>query len=79
MICNHKNEMVKKFAAHPLTLLSSMPNAMRETLHDMQGGKMHERVIDFIELQFVAEFFEYDEILKRFEGKKQVWAQLFQQ
>jgi hypothetical protein len=40
---------------------------------------MIERIIDLIELQFAAGFFEYDETLKRFEGKKQVRAQLFQQ
>jgi len=42
--------MVKKFAAHRLTLLSSMPNAMRETLQDIREGKMPERILDKIKL-----------------------------
>jgi hypothetical protein len=29
LICNHKNEMGAKFAAYPLTLLSSVAYAMR--------------------------------------------------
>ena len=70
MICNHKNEMGYKIAAYPLTLLSSAVYAMREALHNIREGKMPERMLDFIELQSVVGFPEYDETLKRLEGKK---------
>lgn len=71
MTCNHKNEMgCKKIAAYPLTPLSSAVYAVREALHYIREGKMPERILDFIELQSVVGFFEYDETLKRFEGKK---------
>ncbi len=63
-------EMGYKIAAYPLTLLSSALYAMREVLHYMREGKMPERILDFIELQSVVGFFEYDENLKRFESKK---------
>jgi 2-methylisocitrate lyase-like PEP mutase family enzyme len=63
-------EMGYKIAAYPLTLLSSAVYARREALHYMREGKMPERILDFIELQSVVGFFEYDENLKRFESKK---------
>ena len=63
-------EKVYKIAAYPLTILSSALYAMREALHYIREGKMPERALDFIELQSVVGFFEYDENLKRFESKK---------
>jgi len=59
-----------KIAAYPLTLLFSAVYAMREALHNIREGKMPERMLDFIELQSVVGFPEYDETLKRLEGKK---------
>ena len=56
--------------AASLTPLSSAVYAVREALHYVREGKMPERILDFIELQSVVGFFEYDETLKRFEGKK---------
>jgi 2-methylisocitrate lyase-like PEP mutase family enzyme len=63
-------EIGYKIAAYPLTLLSSAVYAMREALHNIREGKMPERMLDFTELQSVVGFPEYDETLKRLEGKK---------
>ncbi|MGD9334387.1 MAG: isocitrate lyase/PEP mutase family protein [Desulfobacterales bacterium] len=59
-----------KIAAYPLTLLSSALYAMREALYDIREGKMPERILDFRELQAVVGFPEYDNTLRRLEGKK---------
>ncbi|MGD9082144.1 MAG: isocitrate lyase/PEP mutase family protein [Desulfobacterales bacterium] len=59
-----------KIAAYPLTLLSSALYAMREALYDIREGKMPERILDFSELQAVVGFPEYDNTLRRLEGKK---------
>ena len=70
LICKHKNEIGCEIAAYPLTLLSSAIYAVREALHYIREGKMPEGILDFIELQSIVGFFEYDETLKRFAGKK---------
>ena len=59
-----------KIAAYPLTLLSSAVYAMRQALNDISRGKTPERILDFIELQAVVGFPEYDNTLRRLEGKK---------
>ncbi|MFO7970356.1 MAG: isocitrate lyase/PEP mutase family protein [Desulfobacterales bacterium] len=65
-------EIGYKIAAYPLTLLSSAVYAMREALHDIREGKTPERILDFSDLQAVVGFPEYDNTLRRLEGKKQV-------
>jgi 2-methylisocitrate lyase-like PEP mutase family enzyme len=60
-----------KIAAYPLTLLSSAVYAMRQALQDIRGGKTPDRILDFIELQAVVGFPEYDNTLRRLQGKKQ--------
>lgn len=64
-------EIGYKIAAYPLTLLSSAVYAMREALHDIREGKTPERILDFADLQAVVGFPEYDNTLRRLEGKKQ--------
>jgi len=51
---------------------------MGEALHYIREGKMPERPLDFIELQSLVGFPEYDETLKRIEGKKWIRSQFFQ-
>jgi 2-methylisocitrate lyase-like PEP mutase family enzyme len=63
-------EIGYKIAAYPLTLLSSAVFAMRDALHCIREGKPPERILDFTELQAVVGFPEYDNTLRRFEGKK---------
>jgi 2-methylisocitrate lyase-like PEP mutase family enzyme len=59
-----------KIAAYPLTLLSSAIYAMRVALHDLREGKTPESMLDFAELQAVVGFPEYDDTLRRLQGKK---------
>ncbi len=63
-------EIGYKIAAYPLTLLSSAVYAMRDALHCIREGKMPGRILDFTELQAVVGFPEYDETLRRLEGKE---------
>lgn len=63
-------EVGYKIAAYPLTLLSSAVFAMRDALHCIREGKLPERILDFTELQAVVGFPEYDNTLRRLEGKK---------
>ena len=63
-------EIGYKIAAYPLTLLSSAVFAMRDALHCIREGKPPERILDFTELQAVVGFPEYDNTLRRLEGKK---------
>ncbi len=62
-------QMGFKIAAYPLTLLSSGAHAMLNALATLRQGQSPTQILDFMQLQAILGFPEYDAALERLEPK----------